>query len=630
MYRLTLLFLLFSLISSQLLNAQAPSNDLCVDAIPIACGQTLSGNLSNATPTPQSSPACINGRDDLWYTYVGDGNAIRITVTSANGVDVPGLGILIGETCAEATCLNRLDGSMGNITFGNIPTVAGERYYFTVNEDAFSDPQAFNIRLECLGPMDTPTNDICANATFLPIEGTSYDNPITVNTLAANIEAGSRGTNCGGSERDVWFKVVRPANGRFILELRSIANSSASRMQAALYQTCSFQLFQCENERFGISPGIMEFDVQNPDLDTILIRVMSSLGTVSPGDGEFFLDAYFDGLVPNSTCATAENFTVEEQENCTPQPLQLGFSQPYEVPCTAGLSLNTEWFNLTSPAGFRAIEINQDQADQYITILDACNGQVLACEQTESLRLNVDPGTPLVMAVSVSTGDTLTTNLCVSGLDALVTNNTSANAINLTIDTTCTLETFTMGTAVLSNGVASCATDMRASQDVFYSFESEGEGARIQFIPNTDTTTYELELLSPSGNVAACISTIGSSVDTLVEGLAVGEMYNLRIVSSSSDSDQQYELCVEQDGVSSIYDPKQLAQIDIYPNPASTSLRFISDAIGRPYSVINAQGQVVANGRITNTQMELDIQDLAAGIYVLHVGSVGAGVFIIE
>ena len=58
--------------------------------------------------------------------------------------------------------------------------------------------------------------------------------------------------------------------------------------------------------------------------------------------------------------------------------------------------------------------------------------------------------------------------------------------------------------------------------------------------------------------------------------------------------------------------------LSIYPNPASSTLNFITDDVKFDYQIINTNGQTILNGR---TNYQIDISNLPQGSYWLKVGN---------
>ncbi len=63
---------------------------------------------------------------------------------------------------------------------------------------------------------------------------------------------------------------------------------------------------------------------------------------------------------------------------------------------------------------------------------------------------------------------------------------------------------------------------------------------------------------------------------------------------------------------------KDYQDFAIYPNPANEFITIESNFEGMNYSIVNAQGQVVLNGKISGSSIELNCSDLQKGIYFVN------------
>jgi hypothetical protein len=69
----------------------------------------------------------------------------------------------------------------------------------------------------------------------------------------------------------------------------------------------------------------------------------------------------------------------------------------------------------------------------------------------------------------------------------------------------------------------------------------------------------------------------------------------------------------------SLPDNEILGKLEIYPNPASTSITITNSRFPKlTYSFYNAFGQRLMGGSLSNTNNDLDINSCADGIYFLH------------
>ena len=61
----------------------------------------------------------------------------------------------------------------------------------------------------------------------------------------------------------------------------------------------------------------------------------------------------------------------------------------------------------------------------------------------------------------------------------------------------------------------------------------------------------------------------------------------------------------------------------VHPNPVShwLNVQWAQKEVGTNYQLVNHIGDVVAIGKIENTQMSLDLSGLSSGIYILNTAS---------
>ncbi len=132
----------------------APVNDLCADAIPIVCGQTLTGTVSGATadspPAPATCPDTTEGgtatvapRTGVWYRLAGTGGIVRLSTCDAGtNFDTQIIVYAAGSTCASLTCYVADDDTIGAApdicalstlrSIVRVPTTAGAEYLVLV------------------------------------------------------------------------------------------------------------------------------------------------------------------------------------------------------------------------------------------------------------------------------------------------------------------------------------------------------------------------------------------------------------------------------------------------------------------------------------------------------------------
>ncbi|MFZ1785937.1 MAG: reprolysin-like metallopeptidase [Ferruginibacter sp.] len=153
-------------------------NDDCSGALPIACGQTVTGTTVGATI--DVVPTCVTGLSTapgVWYTFVGDGQNTTLSLCGS-GYDTK-IGVFTG-TCAALVCVTGNDDFCGLQSQVSFLTVNGTTYRVLVT--GFSTATgAFTLARTCA---PVPTNDDCANAISIgcgqSISGTTVGQTIDV------------------------------------------------------------------------------------------------------------------------------------------------------------------------------------------------------------------------------------------------------------------------------------------------------------------------------------------------------------------------------------------------------------------------------------------------------------------
>lgn len=189
--------------------AQAPVNDLCSGALPLSCGQTVTGSTTSATI--DQAPACGLSlpRYGVWYTLVGSGDRVRLTTCNTGTNYDTQIGVYSG-TCGSLVCVagNNNDPTCtrsGRYSTVNFVANSGTTYYIWVTGviDARGN---FTLTSTCL-----PANDACADARTITCGQT-----LTGSTAAATPDftsSTSCGTSFNSSTKGVWFRFTATTSG---------------------------------------------------------------------------------------------------------------------------------------------------------------------------------------------------------------------------------------------------------------------------------------------------------------------------------------------------------------------------------------------------------------------------------
>ena len=211
----------------------AAINDVCENALPIGCGDTLFGNTENANP--DSYPSCgtsFSSANGVWYQTTGTGG--EMTASTCNpGSNYDTKLFLFEGTCGGLVCIDGNDDDFGcgfSIRRSTITwdSDEGTTYFLLVNGFGSADGN-FELSLECEDieepcVSDGVYDDVC-DADCLEIDvPESFDNTgATVQAGEPSPGAGTGASSCNSQDgwcsfetdvdNSIWFQFVAPASG---------------------------------------------------------------------------------------------------------------------------------------------------------------------------------------------------------------------------------------------------------------------------------------------------------------------------------------------------------------------------------------------------------------------------------
>lgn len=181
------------------LSSDPPANDLCVNALPIVCGEVASGITINAS-TQGAPEFCgaytINTAGGVWYTFAGNGELVRASLCNSS-FDTQ-IAIFSGN-CNNLECVAANDDfcdSASEVLFG---AEEGEIYYIYVT-GYFNSTGVFELFLECLG--EPLPNDLCFGAIPVSCGETVNGSTLSATNTGAPEYCDSYYLNEGGG---VWY-----------------------------------------------------------------------------------------------------------------------------------------------------------------------------------------------------------------------------------------------------------------------------------------------------------------------------------------------------------------------------------------------------------------------------------------
>lgn len=242
----------------------APVNDLCANATNLPCGTTNLSGTTVATSNIAHNTGCSMSNYGVWYTFVGDGQ--QTTISTNPSFDIK-LSIATG-TCGALTNIVCTDAAPETATF---TTINGTRYYVYVAHwlSGSTTVGTFTISRTCSASAPPLTNDDCSGAIALTVNSTctfaSYSN------LGANASVGIPAPGCGSYlGGDVWFSVVVPPTGNFIVDTQSGVITDSG--MAAYSGTCgALTLIACDDDGGNGLMSSLNITGQTPG-STIYIR----------------------------------------------------------------------------------------------------------------------------------------------------------------------------------------------------------------------------------------------------------------------------------------------------------------------------------------------------------------------
>ena len=157
-----------------------PANDQCARAVPIACGQLLSGTTIGADAVGDPTGSCTESVDGpgVFYSFLGTGDTVSVS-TCNPGTNYDSKMFVYTGTCGSYTCVGGNDDGPACATTASTVTfasVAGTRYLVFVSGYAGSTGP-FVLSATC-GAAPRPATVAKAGRNAQPGEFSVYPNPV--------------------------------------------------------------------------------------------------------------------------------------------------------------------------------------------------------------------------------------------------------------------------------------------------------------------------------------------------------------------------------------------------------------------------------------------------------------------
>ncbi len=197
---------------TQLITACPPANDECANAIVLNCGDVLTGQSTDGA-TGGTNVSCVGTiGDDIWYSFVGDGQIITVTASASSGDPQIEVYESTDGTCSgftAGTCIAS-DGSFNPIVNAVFASVSGQTYYIHVGSAINGDPAVvFDLSITCQTPPTPPANDECDGAESLTVNPDASCAIVIAGTVSGATASAVDAAGCGGTEDDdVWYNFI--------------------------------------------------------------------------------------------------------------------------------------------------------------------------------------------------------------------------------------------------------------------------------------------------------------------------------------------------------------------------------------------------------------------------------------
>ncbi|TXE17453.1 T9SS type A sorting domain-containing protein [Psychroserpens burtonensis] len=199
-----------------------PANDLCADAIPLACDETVFGDTSDPTVTNTVG----NASADLWYSYSGAAGDITASLCDSS-YDT---NIRIFDSCGGIEITNN-DDSCGTRSVATFVADGMSTYYIAVEGYATTEG-AFTLTITCAAPTPPPANDLCGDAIALTL--TVAENGTTVGAVE-NVANEKPSCDGFGTIADVWYTVTLPTGTNTLNVITTVSGGDSSEANLAIY-----------------------------------------------------------------------------------------------------------------------------------------------------------------------------------------------------------------------------------------------------------------------------------------------------------------------------------------------------------------------------------------------------------
>lgn len=186
-------------------------NDLCLDALPVNCGDIVIGNTTGSSSDGAPTETCgtTAGAPGNWYSFIGTGDTVELALCNS---DFDTKIQVYAGTCDALECIGGNDDSCGAQSEFAFLSIIGEEYFIYIFGFGQSTGN-YELTIDCVDPV---ISDGCLDAApFCSDDGLTFENVSDGSTAQDGIDYGCLITQPNPS----WFFLEIEESGDLNLEI---------------------------------------------------------------------------------------------------------------------------------------------------------------------------------------------------------------------------------------------------------------------------------------------------------------------------------------------------------------------------------------------------------------------------
>jgi len=498
-------------------------------------------------------------------------------------------------------------------------------FFFKFVYDDIDGGYAWGAGVDNVRMIATPMNDLCENAIALTIGGEFSDYDVEGTLLGSGMEH--------RPWVDVWYTVVVPSSGGFVVETAQDAGSVMDDTWLEVHEGACADLGAASRIASDDDSGTGSFSkitITGRTPGEVLFVHVGKDGSYSGVLDTFLVSAY--AIPPaNDICTNAQEVMI----NSVTAGTSVNATGNGETGCGISSSNVGVWyyFNIAGPESID-VWIENSNFDPKLSILGACSLDACIVNDDDSgegsnPRVQFTPGGSPVYIYVVGFGDA-------SGTFILHVANSSPNddcddAIALDVqygmaDFAATTPTPGTVRASIDSGVAVEACDGstgNADDDVWYSFTPNSDELHITVDDDFDGVVNLFEGSCDGLTLIDCADLAGENPGPQIDatGLTPGDTYYVRVFSYSAvtQSSPDFTISVWSDGPGVGIAESVIDGFKMYPNPVEDMLNIAAENNIETISIYNLLGQEVLQVTPSTTTTQVDMSYLPTGAYIVKV-----------